>query len=69
MMGTGNFTDGLGRDAVAQTTARRNPVGDVLARPGVSKRSLCTRKRQYVKAAAGNTAKDVGIPHVRAWSI
>jgi transposase len=43
-MGIGNFSDGLSRDAVAQTTERRYSVAEVSKRLGVSRHSLHARK-------------------------
>src|SRR5690554_4373221 len=61
MMSTGNFSDDVKRDAVAQITERGCRVKEVSERLGVSTHSLYAWKRRFAKIASGDTEKDAEI--------
>lgn len=61
MTGTGAFSDDFKPDTVVQITERGYPVSEVSERLGVSKHSLYAWKRNFTKAASGETEKDAEI--------
>lgn len=64
-MGKPNFSDEFKRDAVAQITERGYPVGEVSKRLGVSCHSLYMWRRQFAKAASGDSSKDAEIRQLK----
>ena len=64
-MGTGTFSDDFKRDAVAQITEWGYPVSEVSERLGVSKHTLHAWKREFAKAASGETEKDAEIRRLK----
>lgn len=59
------FSDDFKRDAVAQITQRGYRVAAVSEQLGVSAHSLYSWKRNFSKAASGDTGKDVEIRRLK----
>ena len=66
-MGKSNFSDEFKRDAVAQITERGCRVAEVSERLGVSQHSLYSWKKQFGKAASGDSAKDAQIRQLKRY--